>query len=226
MADQHKDRLPKALSPAEIDRMEFDLVPWGQAWVDAFGRPERRGVWIVWGLSGSGKTSFAMQLAKELSGHYRVAYNSLEQGRSLTMQQMMRQHNMTDVRKGGFVLISEDMDILSRRLSCRRSPDVVIIDSVQYTDFNRSGGVQMYKEFARKFRDKLIIFISHSDGKHLDGTLAEKIAYDADMKLFIEGYRAISKGRIFGEQPDAHYTIWNEGAARYWLRGQAGLTQL
>lgn len=215
--NETKTRLPKALSPAEMDRMTFELLPWSEEWVRAFGRPEARGVWIIWGLSGSGKTSFAMQLGKELAKYYRVAYNSLEQGRSLTMQMIMRRHRMTEVRKGSWGLISEDIQVLEQRLQSRGAPDVVIIDSVQYTDLNRSGGLQRYKELAERYKDKLLIFISHADGRNLDGSIAEKIAYDADMKIYLEGYRAISKGRIFGEAPDAYYTIWAEGAARYWL---------
>lgn len=34
---------------------------------DAFGTPERSGVWFIWGNSGNGKTSFVMQLAKALT---------------------------------------------------------------------------------------------------------------------------------------------------------------
>lgn len=219
-SEETMERLPKALSPAEIDRMVFDTLPWESKWSDAFGEPERKGVWIIWGASGSGKTSFAMQLAKELSKYYKVAYNSLEQGKSLTMQQIMRQHNMKEIRKQGCGLISEDMDVLARRLRSKGAPDVVIIDSVQYTLFDRPRGLQQYLEFAKEFKrkNKLLIFISHADGKNLEGTTAEKISYDADMKIFLEGYRAISKGRIFGSSPDTYYTIWEEGAARYWLK--------
>lgn len=209
-------RLPKALSPAEMERIKFEVIPWSGEWQAAFGNPERRGVWILWGASGSGKTSFAMQLAKELSKYYKVMYNSLEQGRSLTMQQTMRKHNMTDTRAGRFALISDDIDTLERRLASKGAPDVVIIDSVQYTEFADNGGLKRYREFRDKYRNKLFVFVSHAEGKGLDGKTAEKIAYDADMKIFVEGYRAISKGRIFGEL-DGYYTIWEEGASRYWL---------
>ena len=37
------------------------------AWADAFGEPERIGVWFIWGNSGNGKSSFVMQLCKELA---------------------------------------------------------------------------------------------------------------------------------------------------------------
>ena len=36
------------------------------------------------------------------------------------------------------------------------------------------------------------------------------------MKIFVEGYRAISKGRFVSEI-GAFYTVWEEGATKYWL---------
>ena len=41
---------------------------------------------VVWGKSGNGKTSFVLQLCKELTRYGKVAYDSLEEGSSLTMQ--------------------------------------------------------------------------------------------------------------------------------------------
>ena len=38
--------------------------------------------------------------------------------------------------------------------------------------------------------------------------------YDASLKIYVEGFRAFSKGRFFGSV--GHFTIWDEGAVRYW----------
>lgn len=210
-----KQRLPKAMSLSEFDRKEFDKLQWGERWQHAFGRPEPVGVWTIWGLSGAGKTSFALQLAKELGQHYRVDYNSLEQGASYTLQLAMRKQNMMDA--SNIHLISEDIDILDRRLSSKGAPDVVIIDSVQYTSFDKPRGWERYMAFREKYRrKKLIIFISQAEGKNPKGSVADDITFDSDLKIFVEGYRAISKGRFFGRE-GAYYTIWEEGAARYWL---------
>jgi len=38
--------------------------------------------------------------------------------------------------------------------------------------------------------------------------------YTADLKIWVEGYRAFSKGRTFGEL--GYYTIWPERAEAYW----------
>lgn len=59
----------------ELLSMKFDTLPFEGEWYDAFGTPESRGVWIVWGKSGSGKTSFVMKLCKELCKYGRVVYN-------------------------------------------------------------------------------------------------------------------------------------------------------
>lgn len=60
----------------ELLSMKFDTLPFEGEWYDAFGTPESRGVWIVWGKSGSGKTSFVMKLCKELCKYGRVVYDS------------------------------------------------------------------------------------------------------------------------------------------------------
>lgn len=70
----------------EVLNMKFEILPFEGAWYDAFGIPERRGVWFIWGNTGNGKTSFVMQLCKELCRFGRVAYDSLEEGACLTMQ--------------------------------------------------------------------------------------------------------------------------------------------
>ena len=50
----------------ELLSMKFETLAFEGTWYDAFGTPERRGVWMVWGNTGNGKTSFVMQLCKEL----------------------------------------------------------------------------------------------------------------------------------------------------------------
>ena len=39
----------------ELLSMKFDTLPFEGEWYDAFGTPESRGVWIVWGSQAAGK---------------------------------------------------------------------------------------------------------------------------------------------------------------------------
>jgi len=60
----------------------------------------------------------------------------------------------------------------------------------------------------------LLIFISHADGKFPAGRSAKSVMYDATLKIYVEGYKAFSKGRYIGEKGE--YTVWPEKAVAYW----------
>ena len=72
-----------------------------------------------------------------------------------------------------------------------------------------------YKALKEKHPNKLLIFVSHAEGMNPEGRAAKKVAYDADVKIFVQGFRAICKGR-FITAPGNYYTIWEEGAAKYY----------
>ena len=180
------------------------------AWAEAFGKPERVGIWFIWGKSGNGKSSFVMQLCKELTKFGRVAYDSLEEGAGLTMQNALRRYGMADVNRRFQVLDCEPVSDLGERMDRRKSPDFYVIDSFQYTQMS----YKEYQSFKEAHRDKLLIFVSHADGHNPDGRSAKKVMYDAALKIYVEGFRTFSKGRFFG--PASYFTIWDEGAARYW----------
>lgn len=177
----------------------------------AFDKPEKTGSWFIWGNSGNGKTSFTIQLAKYLTRFERVAYNSLEEGGSKTMQNAFNRVKMQDV-DGKLVLLSESIDTLDKRMSKKRSPKIVIIDSFQYARMNEK---KYFSFMERHGKNKLIIFISQADGKQPRGNTAITAMYAASLKIWVEGYRAFSKGRYFGTK--AFYEIWQQKANEYWL---------
>ncbi len=194
----------------EVLSMKYDTFPFEGAFKDAFSTPERRGVWFIWGDSGNGKTTFAMQLAKELCKYGRVAYNSLEEGSSLTMRNTMLRCGMMEVNRRFLLLDAEPMEQLNIRLHRQKAPDIVFIDSFQYTQMS----YRQYIEFKEANRNKLLIFISHADGKQPNGRAAKSVMYDATLKIRVEGFRAFSKGRFIG--PVGHYNIDKIKAPKYW----------
>jgi len=202
--------MKRALSVTEVLGMRKETLGLTGAWAEAFGKPERVGVWFIWGKSGNGKSSFVMQLCKELTKFGRVAYDSLEEGAGLTMQNALRRYGMADVNRRFQVLDCEPVSDLGERMDRRKSPDFYVIDSFQYTQMS----YKEYQAFKEAHRDKLLIFVSHADGHNPDGRSAKKVMYDAALKIYVEGFRAFSKGRFFG--PASYFTIWDEGAARYW----------
>ncbi|MDI3319158.1 hypothetical protein [Pinibacter soli] len=205
------EKIERGTSVTEVLETKIECLDFEGEWFDAFEKPQSTGVWFIWGNSGNGKTRFTYLLCKYLTKFGKVAYNSLEEGKvSRPMQKAFKQIGMSEVG-GKLVTVCEDIQELTKRLERRKGPDIAVIDSVQYARLKKNE----YLAFREKFKNtKLLIFISQTRGKLPAGSLANDIMFDANQKIWIEGFRAITKGRSIG--PVGHYTIWNEGAAKYW----------
>lgn len=201
--------IKRALTARDIINMQHSTFGMSGAWESFIGHPEKVGVWFIWGNSGNGKSSFAMQLCRELCRYESVLYNSLEEGTSLTMQLSLQRHGMANTERN-FYMVCEPMDVLNARLSKRGAPRVVVIDSFQYTQMSYKD----YLAFRHRHKDRLLIFISHAEGKQPMGQAARSVMYDATLKIWVEGYKAMSKGRFIGSTGE--YVIWEAGAKKYW----------
>lgn len=180
-----------------------------------FGHPGRSGVWFIWGQSGNGKSSLVMQLCRTLlqpDNGVTLLYDSLEESTGETFRRSLVRHGMEGIR-GLQILQPEYVDDLIKRLHQKRSADIIVIDSVQHMMIS----FRDYVRLKEAFPQKLFIFISQADGRNPSGKAAKAIMYDADLKIWVEGYRAFSKGRYFGPDPlHSDYTIWDERARLYW----------
>lgn len=210
--------MSRAISNINVLAARFETVEFAGEWLASFGRPELRGTWIIWGGSGSGTTTFTLMLCKYLANFGRVAYNSLEQGLSLSLQKAWERVGMGEAGNSVILLNKEELPELRARLNKRKSPEIIIIDSVQYLDgFNWAS----FKKLKREYPDKLFIFISQADraGKDPDGKLAGKIRYDAEIKIKVEGFKAFVTTRYEDAERGeggADFIIWEQGAAEYW----------
>lgn len=203
--------MAKALSVDNLMNKKYRVFDFSGSWRDAFSTPEKRGVWFIWGNSGNGKTSFIVQLIKYLSTFTKVDFVSLEEGSSLTMRNAFVNAGFVASDKNVRILDGYNMDLLKSELNKKRSAPIVVIDSFQYTQLS-------YKEyilFKEQFRNKLLIFISHASGSQPSGRPAKSVMFDSTLKIWVEGYKAFSKGRFIG--PTGQYTIWDDGAEKYWL---------
>lgn len=203
----------RAISVAALARKKFIEMPLEGDWQRLIGTPERSGSWFISGESGHGKTSFLMLLAKELTRFGKVAYNSLEEGARSSMQSLMDDFNMKAVGNRFVLLNREPIDELSRRLARQRSPDIVIIDSVQYSFLD----TRSYKRLTEAHPRKLFIFSSHAEGKRPVGRTARSIEFDADVKIHVEGFKAFCRSRHSRGVVPTPYVIWEEGANAYWI---------
>ena len=83
-------KLKRAYSPGEVLNMKIPRYEFTGDWQASIGNPAKSGVWIIWGASGNGKSSFVMQLAKYLCGFGRVIYDSLEESTGLSFQMSLK----------------------------------------------------------------------------------------------------------------------------------------
>lgn len=207
----------RAISNRNVLTAKFEVAEFDGAFLASFGKPELRGVWIVYGGSGSGKTTFLMQLCKYLTRFRRVAYNSLEQGLSLSLQKAWERVRMDEVGSRIILLNKESLKDLRVRLAKKQSPDVIVIDSVHYWFGLKVADVMKLKD---DFPNKLFIFGSHEKRGLPDGVVAEKIRYDSEIKMRVEGYKVFVTTRYeVAERGEggADFVIWEQGANEYWI---------
>jgi len=199
----------RALTVNDIRDYKPLVLPFENEWLASIGSPELKGGWIIWGNSANGKTRFALKLAKYMANFVRVAYDSLEEGLSLSMQKAIIDVGMSDVKRSFVLLDKETVPMLRERLTKQRSPQVVIIDSLQYTGLT-------YKDYTTLINDfphKLFILVSHADGREPRGNVGKAIKYDAFVKIYVEGYKAFAQSRYGGGEP---FVVWQKGADAYW----------
>ncbi len=208
--------IKRALTAKDVMNYKPHLLDFDGRWLDLIGKPELTGTWLIWGNSANGKTRFALQLAKYMSKFARVAYNSLEEGLSQSMKAAISDVGMMDA-KGFLLLDKEPINELAERLRKRKSPDVIIIDSLQYTGMNYSD----YKKLKDEFRNKLFIFVSHADGREPKGQVGKSIRYDAFVKIIVAGYMAKAESRYGGDK-DSQYVVWQKGYDSFYACEKVG----
>jgi hypothetical protein len=196
----------RAYSPREILKKTYKTIPWGGDWERCFGTPTTDEVWFISGASASGKSSFTMQLARELCNYGVVLYLSYEEGVSQSFQTRIERFHMNE-RQGKFrVAIDDSFEELVERLKRPKSPNFVIVDSFQYSHWSYEQVEQLRATFPRKS----FIFISQESKGRPMGKPAERLKYMAGVKIRVIGYEAICQGRFMPE-PGVRFKVWEEG---------------
>lgn len=208
--------IKKALTVANVINQNVTLIEFSEYANDlyqAFGNPQNKGIWFVWGGSGSGKSSLLLDLSKEFCRKLKTIYNELEEDLDdKDFIDRIKLKNMQDVKEN-FLTAQFDYDQMCKYLDKRDSPKVVVINSAPY--FFKD--LQQYFEFANKYKRKKILIISGmAKGNNPYSELEWKIMYDANKKIFCSGYLASCKGRTIGPNGGT-YIIWKEGYEK--LRG-------
>ncbi len=199
----------RAYSPREVLAKSYRTLPWGGAWARAFGNPEINSLWVIHGPSGAGKSSFVMQLARELTSYGSVLYMSYEEGVSQSLQKRLGTFRMDEVQ-GRFRIATDDTpDELAERLRRPNSARFVIIDSIQRAGWSYEEASALMARFPHK---SFIVVSQEYKGQPM-GKPAQRLKYDAGVKVRVSGYRAYCQGR-FTPEAGANYPVWEEGIMR------------
>lgn len=206
--------MARALSNKNMCDAKFKTAEFTGEWLATIGKPELRGAWIIFGESGSGKTHFALQLLAYLSRFVdRVAYDSIEQGYSLSFQNSWNEANMGEIGNKVIILDKEQLPELCERLRKRKSPQIVVIDSITALIGFTS---RTFASLINEFPNKLFIFIAHEEGGKPYPAVAQHVRKLSEVKLRVEGFKAFPTTRFATpEGGGSEYVIWAEGAAKY-----------
>lgn len=202
--------MPRAMSVYTLYNKKRNLLPLKGVWLDAFGRPELRGTWFIWGGSSAGKTTLILMICKMLTDFERVLYNSLEEGDSESLRLSLQNIQMEEIGRKMLFLDKEPMHMLFTRLRRHKAPKIVVIDSIQYAEM----GVKQYHAMLKEFPTTLFIINSHAEGKEPEGKVAKKIRYDAMIKIHVQGYVAFCKSRYLRGK-SIPIIIWAEEAEKF-----------
>lgn len=201
--------IPKLKSAKEIQGMVFKTWKFTGEWLDHLGNPEPRGLWLIWGGSYNGKTTYAMKLCKYLTGFGSVLWDDLEEGWCKNTQDATKAAGLDEVGSRFHFLNKEPIPVLVERLKRHKSAKIVLINSLQYTDVT----FKSYLALEQMFPNKLFIILCHEEGKEPEGKVGKRLKFHADKKIRIEGFRAFAQVRGKGV---SFMDIWPEGAAKYW----------
>jgi hypothetical protein len=200
----------KRISVTKLIETNFPEIHLEGEWKDCLGDgPQMSGIWIVWGHSGNGKTYGCLKLAKYLTKFAHVAYYDFEEGKRKTMKRAMLIMGMKDVARRFHFYGPMPFEDMKKSMHQRKSPRIVFLNSFQFVAFTK----KQYQAFKQEFPNHLIILISHAEGKNPEGKVAKFVRYDADVKIWCEGFKFFNAGRYGGGKP---VVIFPKKAAEYW----------
>ena len=202
--------MKRSYSVSDIAAKKWVVLPWSGRWLEAFGSPAINASWFISGMSAQGKSSFVMQLGKELCKYGQVLYLSYEEGVNQTFQHRMGYLGMSEVRRRFTVVTEDTIDEVTERLSKQKSAKFVIVDSFQVGidcyGWDYTKAVALMKQYPRK----CFIFISQEMKGQPLGKPAMRLKYICDMKVRVVGFRAFCQGRSVGSAGNS-YVVWEDG---------------
>ena len=209
-----KEKKPKAkvLGFKQMKQKKHDIIEGlDPECMKYFGELEHGFRMIVWGLPKGGKSNLVMQFIKWMMAFGRVLYVSLEEGFSLTMKRTILRHLDEEKHGSNIEFADHNMtyEMLFTKLSKKKSPRFIVIDSLQYWGIT----IDQYRKLSKAFPSKSFIMISHAQGNEPKGALAKSIRHDVGIAVHVKWFIAFIESRYGGLN---NLVIWLDGAKKKW----------
>jgi hypothetical protein len=193
-----KVTIPRAYTYEDLARKKYKTLPLKGVWKEHLGDIERSGSILIYGDSGHGKTTYALQLMRELCQGEKVLYNSLEECGKLSLLTNLERAGLKQY-KNKYLVCGEPLDNLIQRLSRPQQPKIVFIDSVQAVF--RGKKTEDYHNLILQFPQTLFIGISQMRKGMPKGAVAEEFYWFCQDRVLVQDFNAyIEKTRTGGNE--------------------------
>ena len=193
-----KVTIPRAYTYEDLARKKYKTLPLKGVWKEHLGDIERSGSILIYGDSGHGKTTYALQLMRELCQGEKVLYNSLEECGSLSLLTNLERAGLKQY-KNKYLVCGEPLDNLIQRLSRPQQPKIVFIDSVQACF--RGKKTEDYHNLILQFPQTLFIGISQISKGMPKGAVAEEFYWFCQNRVLVKDFKAyLDKTRTGGNE--------------------------
>jgi hypothetical protein len=171
-----------------LENKDFKTLPFTGVWYDSFGCPARDCKWFIYAKSGSGKTSFMIQLAAYMTNFYKkVGYVSIEEGISESFKKAVSRAD-TDKAAYSRIYLYDRAPLveLKAEIEARKAVKFWIIDSIDSLQMTPQDVIEITATC--KKQGKGLAMVGFSDGKNPKTPAGVFCKYDADIKLIVDRF--------------------------------------
>ncbi len=171
----------------QLREMEFELLPFSGVWLDIFGKVSQPFFSMVFGMPGSGKSTFNILFAKYVANglDLKVLYIASEEGFTYTLREKFE-------RLDAF---SEKIDIAYRLPANIKEYDFIFIDSVNELGFDPDEVGKLIMKGRQHQTSIVFIYRATKDGKYKGLSENEHLV---DVSIKVENGLTLNQKNRFG----------------------------
>lgn len=211
--------MPKTFTLSQLERKRYDQLKLSDHFTPHLGCPTRNFSLSITGESGNGKTSYTMQLVKDiiLNENGRLLYVSSEEGDDATFQAAAKRADLFSLNPKKFKGITQcGYNDIRDEINANKGEKYrfLILDSIDSIGMTYNQWATLRDEN----RDLAIIAISWMDKGLPKSQYAKDIFYMSNIKIIVENYVAVVRSCRY-EGGGADFVIWEAGARKFGRKG-------